>query len=58
MDVPTDQLVLIGGLLLSVLLSFIMKDLRSPAAKIWMNIVCGTALQWFLYREQIYYNWV
>ena len=56
--IPADQLTLIAGLLLSVLLSFIMKNLRSPTAKIWMNIVCGTALQWFLYKGQIYYNWV
>ena len=55
---PPDQLALIGGLLLSILLSFIMKDLKSPNAKIWMNIIFGTMMQWALYKGDIIYNWI
>lgn len=58
MGIPADQLALVGGLLLSVLLSLIMKDIKNTTLRIWMNIVFGSMLQWTLYKEQIIYNWV
>ena len=47
--IPVDQLALVGGLLFSILLSLIMKDIKNPMIKIGMNIVFGSLLQWTLY---------
>jgi hypothetical protein len=47
--IPKDQLILVGGLLLSVLLSFVVKTIKNPLLKIGINIVLGSFLQWSLY---------